>query len=75
VHERTHVLPGGGGLLVQTDRFYAVRVEELEVAPTIDLEAENMTGHRWWTLAELEATDERYSPPELPELLRGLIYG
>ena len=73
--ERTHVLPGAEGIRVQRDVFYELRVESLEVAPTIDLEAENMTGHRWWTLAELEATDERYSPPELPELLRGLIYG
>ena len=72
VFERTHVLPGTPDIRIQHDRFYEVRVESLEVAPTIDLEAEDVTGHRWWTLAELEATAERYSPPELPELLRAL---
>jgi TDG/mug DNA glycosylase family protein len=72
VHERTHVLPGAGRLRIQHDVFYVVRVGEIEVAPTIDLEAENVTGHRWWTVDELERTEERYSPPELPELLRGL---
>ena len=72
IHERTHVLPGAGRLRVQHDRFYLVRVDSIEVAPTIDLEAENVTGHRWWTLDELERTDERYSPPELPGLLRAL---
>ena len=49
-----------------------MRVGAIEVAPTIDLEAENVTGHRWWTIEELERTDERFSPPELPELLRAL---
>ena len=72
VFERTHVLPGTPNIRIQHDRFYEVRVGSLEVAPTIDLEAENVTGHRWWTLAELEATAERYSPPELPELVRAL---
>ena len=26
-------------------------------SPTIDLEAENVTGHRWWTIDELERTE------------------
>jgi G:T/U-mismatch repair DNA glycosylase/8-oxo-dGTP pyrophosphatase MutT (NUDIX family) len=73
VHERTHILPGPGRLRIQHDSFYVVRVGPIEVAPTIDLVAENVTGHRWWTIPELEATDERYSPPELPDLLRPLV--
>jgi TDG/mug DNA glycosylase family protein len=72
VHERTHVLPGAGRLRIQHDRFWVVRVDSIEVRPTIDLEAENVTGHRWWTIDELERTDERFSPPELPDLLRAL---
>jgi G:T/U-mismatch repair DNA glycosylase/ADP-ribose pyrophosphatase YjhB (NUDIX family) len=72
VHERTHVLPGSGRLRIQHDRFWVVRVDSIEVSPTIDLEAENVTGHRWWTIDELERTDERFSPPELPDLLRAL---
>jgi TDG/mug DNA glycosylase family protein len=73
VHERTHILPGSTHLRVQHDTFFVVRVGSIEVAPTIDLEAENVEGHRWWTVEELEATEERFSPPELPELLRALI--
>jgi TDG/mug DNA glycosylase family protein len=72
VHERTHILPGSRHLRVQHDTFFVVRVDSIDVRPTIDLEAENVTGHRWWTVEELEATPERYSPPELPELLRAL---
>ena len=73
VHERTHILPGPGRLRIQHDTFYVVRVASIEVEPTIDLEAENVTGHRWWTIDELETTDERYSPPELIDLLRAVI--
>jgi TDG/mug DNA glycosylase family protein len=73
VHERTHILPGSQHLRVQHDTFFVVRVDSIEVRPTIDLVAENVSGHRWWTVDELEATEERYSPPELPELLRQLI--
>jgi 8-oxo-dGTP pyrophosphatase MutT (NUDIX family) len=73
VHERTHILPGSRHLRIQHDTFFVVRVDSIEVAPTIDLVAENVEGHRWWTVDELEATDERYSPPELPELLRTLV--
>src|SRR5581483_8733895 len=72
VFERTHVLPGERRLVRQRDRFYLVRVVEHEVAPTIDLTAENLAGYRWWTLGELESTAERFSPPELPALLRDL---
>jgi 8-oxo-dGTP pyrophosphatase MutT (NUDIX family) len=33
-------------------------------------EAAVVLGHRWWTLAELESTDEPFYPAELPNLLR-----
>jgi double-stranded uracil-DNA glycosylase len=70
--ERTHVIPWNERLVGQHERFYLVRVDRHEVAPTIDLEPENVVGHRWWTLAELEATTEQIAPPELPALVRAL---
>jgi ADP-ribose pyrophosphatase YjhB (NUDIX family) len=36
-----------------------------------DEEASVVLGHRWWTLTELESTDQRFYPAELPNLLRG----
>ncbi len=30
----------------------------------------DVLAHRWWTLAELEATDESYEPRELVEVIR-----
>ncbi len=73
VLERTHVRPGGRRLIRQHDACYLVRVDRIEVSPTIDMAAENMDGHRWWTLAELEATDERIAPPGLAALVASAL--
>src|SRR5207253_6877201 len=72
VCEYAHPLPSNGRLVQQRNRIYLVRVERLDPAPTIDLAAENVRGHRWWTLAELDSTDERIAPPNLVELVRSL---
>ena len=69
VFERRNVLPYSPALTFQHERFYLVRVEQHEPAPTIDLEPENMHGCRWWTAEEIERTSERVSPPNLGELL------
>jgi G:T/U-mismatch repair DNA glycosylase/ADP-ribose pyrophosphatase YjhB (NUDIX family) len=70
---REHVFPWEGRLLAQSERFHLIRVDRLEVAPTVDLAAEGVHGHRWWTLAELEATGERLAPAALARDLRGLL--
>jgi 8-oxo-dGTP pyrophosphatase MutT (NUDIX family) len=72
VFERLNVLPYPPRITHQPERFYLVEVDGIKVAPTIDLAPEGVTGHRWWTLDELEATAERFSPIELPTLLRSL---
>jgi hypothetical protein len=66
------VLPWGERLLRQHERYYLVRVASLVVEPTIDLAPENVTGHRWWTPDELDATDDRIAPPQLAGLVRSL---
>jgi TDG/mug DNA glycosylase family protein len=72
VFERTHVIPWGERLVRQHERCYLVRVGSLAVEPTIELAQESVTGHRWWTLDELDATDERIAPPRLAALVRSL---
>ncbi len=37
-----------------------------------DEEAAVVDGHRWWTVAEIEATTEAVYPAALPRLLRDL---
>jgi 8-oxo-dGTP pyrophosphatase MutT (NUDIX family) len=45
-------------------------VPEVSTAGADNEEAAVVLGHRWWTLAELESTQERFYPAELPNLLR-----
>src|SRR5262245_26249650 len=59
VWRREHVLPFGGRIVRQRERFHLVRVDAHDVAPELDLMSENVTGWRWWTLDQLAATEER----------------
>ncbi|HXH88995.1 MAG TPA: NUDIX domain-containing protein [Gaiellaceae bacterium] len=74
---RTHVFPFESGLWDgQAERYMLVRTPEFEPAPRFtpdELAAEYVTGIRWWTLAELEASDEQFAPSKLPELLAALL--
>ncbi|HEY0415245.1 MAG TPA: NUDIX domain-containing protein [Gaiellaceae bacterium] len=71
VHTREHTFPWAGRLLRQRERFYLVRVQAHEPAPTIDLAAEGVTDVRWWTRAELDDPPETVVPANLGALVRG----
>ena len=77
VWTRTHVFPFESGLWDgQADRYMLVRTPAFEPAPRFtadELAAEYVTGIRWWTAAELAASEERFSPSRLPELLAALL--
>jgi ADP-ribose pyrophosphatase YjhB (NUDIX family) len=71
-----HARLEGGRWDGQSDRFYLVRSTAFEPAPRLSweqLRAEWMTDIRWWTLDELEATEELFAPRRLPELVRSLV--
>ncbi len=70
---RVHVYSWERRILRQSERFHLVRVERHEVAPRVDLSQEGVEGHRWWTLEELESTDERLAPAALAGGLRALL--
>jgi TDG/mug DNA glycosylase family protein len=75
VWEREHVLPWNRRLIRQRERVHLVRVESHELAPTVDLAAEHVHGHRWWTLDELDATSDRLAPPGLARHVRAVLAG
>ena len=75
VWRREQVFAWGRRLYRQTERFHVVRVESHEVAPTIDLLPEGVHGHRWWSLAEIDASDETFAPRALARHLRALLDG
>ena len=70
---REHVFAWFGRILRQHERIYLVHVDAHEPAPTIDLEAEGVYDVRWWTLDELEATDETLVPLSLAQHVRELF--
>jgi 8-oxo-dGTP diphosphatase len=57
----------------QRERAYLVLVEPFEPAPRLDLAAEHVSDVRWWTLAEIAASDAVFAPRALRELLRDLV--
>ena len=71
---REHVFAWQGRIYRQRERYYLVRVDEHEPAPTIDLTAENVHDIRWWTLGELDAADpELLVPQSLAQRVRELL--
>jgi len=59
----------------QVDHYFPALVGPgLEVVPQglTDVETQTLIGHRWWSVAELRATDEIVEPPEMADLLERL---
>jgi ADP-ribose pyrophosphatase YjhB (NUDIX family) len=76
VWTRTHVFEGSHRWDGQTEVFFLVRTPPFEPLPGQSweqLNAEYVTAIRWWTLAELERTEELVAPRRLAELLRTLL--
>ena len=76
VWERTHWWTGMEGFAGQTERYTLVRTVAFEPAPRWtpeQLAAEGVAEVRWWTPAELAATDTVFAPRRLPELLGALL--
>ena len=70
---REHVYPWNRELVRQSERFHLVRVGRHYSTPTVDLSAEGVYAHRWWTLDELESASERLAPRALGRRLRDLL--
>jgi double-stranded uracil-DNA glycosylase len=70
---REHTFAWYGRIYRQRERIHFVRVDGHEPAPTIDLAAEHVHDVRWWTLAELESTDEELVPRTFAARFRELL--
>src|SRR4051794_12638787 len=73
IWRREHTFAWAGLIWRQAEHIYLVRVEEHEPAPTADLAAEHVRQVRWWTLGELETTQETVVPARLAFYLRRLL--
>jgi 8-oxo-dGTP pyrophosphatase MutT (NUDIX family) len=67
--------PFDGRWYRQDQDFFLLRVDDWDV--TYDgfdaIERDSIDGHRWWSVEELETTQEEFYPPELPALLHRLL--
>jgi len=60
----------------QVDHFFLARVHDgATFAPRglTDIEKTTLLGSRWWTVAELQATDELLVPPDVGDVLAALL--
>ncbi|HEY0373259.1 MAG TPA: NUDIX domain-containing protein [Amnibacterium sp.] len=69
---RTTVFPFDGTVVEQTEDFFTARVAHFDPTGTAltDLEHRSTVRLRWWTLAEIEASDATTYPERLADLLR-----
>ena len=65
----------GGRPVFGADTYFLVRVPHSEVSTDghEELERSIITGHRWWTVAELRKTTEYIRPPKAVDLVATLI--
>jgi 8-oxo-dGTP pyrophosphatase MutT (NUDIX family) len=76
VWTRTHVFELGVHWDGQTEVYFFVRTPRFEPHPTHSweqLKAEFVTDVRWWTLDELERSDELFAPRRLAQHVRALL--
>jgi 8-oxo-dGTP pyrophosphatase MutT (NUDIX family) len=73
VYRRTFEMEYAGQIVTQHERLYLARTDQ-RGRPIHGVEAMHATdgiaAWRWWTLAELDATDEAIWPPGLAALIR-----
>ena len=76
VWTRTHVFELGRRWDGQEELYFLVRTPSFEPRPRHSweqLNAEWVTAIRWWTVDELERSEELFAPRRLAELLRTLL--
>jgi TDG/mug DNA glycosylase family protein len=66
------VFPWRTGWYLQLETVFLVQVERSSVAVP-DVVDDYVGEHRWWSLAELEASDALFGPRPLPQLVRDVL--
>lgn len=74
IHERVTEFTFDGRHYRQSEHYFLLCVDahELDTTGPDSWVDPGITGHRWWTVAELRGTTELVFPPELPDLLERL---
>jgi len=75
VYERTQIMGHADTIVRQHERFFLARIETRRRAlgEVADMHvSDGIAGWRWWTLDELDGTDEVVWPPGLADLISRL---
>jgi 8-oxo-dGTP pyrophosphatase MutT (NUDIX family) len=74
---RRVVVPFLGELVDARETYFVLRdvVHEVDVSGQTELEAYEDQPYRWWTAAEIVASDEEFAPRELARVLPELLEG
>jgi 8-oxo-dGTP pyrophosphatase MutT (NUDIX family) len=74
---RRIVVPLLGVLTDHRETYFALRdvVHDVDVSGQTEAEAYEDQPHRWWSAAEIAASDEEFAPRTLAELLPGVTAG
>jgi 8-oxo-dGTP diphosphatase len=75
IWERTHIF-SFAEFSGQHEQFFIVRTSTSEINPLFSKEElleERLTESRWWTLQEIQVSDENFAPNDLAPLLEALI--
>jgi hypothetical protein len=58
-------------------RYFVVEApaSQVDISNLLEDERAIYRDHRWWTLEQIEQSDEVFLPPGLPDLLRPIILG
>jgi 8-oxo-dGTP pyrophosphatase MutT (NUDIX family) len=77
VWTRDHLFTWQGQEERQLEQFYVVHVttQDADTAQFEPTEAGQIRPHRWWTLKEIQSSQERFSPAGLADLLEPLLCG
>jgi 8-oxo-dGTP pyrophosphatase MutT (NUDIX family) len=64
-----------GQAYASDETFFLVRVpsHDVDTSGFVEIERQSIVGHRWWTVAELVATDDVVYPARFGELLTALL--
>ena len=75
IWEREIVFPAGQRVYRQRERFFLARVDpfEIGVQGMEDYESAMLGEHRWWSADQIAASNERFAPRRLAELLKQLL--
>jgi ADP-ribose pyrophosphatase YjhB (NUDIX family) len=76
VHSERRRWSWNGVTYDQLDHFFLATTAATLIAPAAltAMERQTLIGHRWWTVAELRASQDTFTPPDIGEILARMLH-